>query len=77
MVAEHREHWNFYGGPNIGNEFFCFFRKSVIGEITAKQEQISTARDLGKCVMQRSARVFAIMNIGGCGDPECALSHRL
>ena len=76
MVAEHREHWNFYGGANIGDQLFGFIGKSVIRKVAAKQEQICTERDLDKCVMQRSTRVFAVMNVSSCGDTVRALSHR-
>ena len=77
MVSEHGEHRNCHGSSNIGDEFFRFFGKSIIGKITTKQQHISAVRDLSKRVAQGPARMFAIMDISGCGNPECALSHRL
>ena len=51
------------------------FGQAVIGQIAAKQENVGRMGDFLECVVERAARMFAVMNVGRGGDADFSLSH--
>jgi Nucleotidyl transferase of unknown function (DUF2204) len=75
VVTKHSDTRDAESGTDVGDELLGFFSETVISKIAAKQENVGRARDLLECVVQRSARVLAVMEIGGRGNADFAMSH--
>jgi hypothetical protein len=76
MITNHTDARDFHRAPNIGSEFFCFFGESVLGEVSAQQQHVCVARNLGKRIVHFSPRMLGVVKVCGRGDTQRSFSHR-